>query len=55
MAKLGDLAWGREIHLDLDLNEEPMEGNDEDDQPTPIVNPNYDHILQRSIFWSFQL
>ena len=37
MAKLVDLAWGRKIHLGLDLNEEPMEGNDVDDQPTPIV------------------
>ena len=27
----------REIHLGLDLNEEPMEGDDIDDQPTPIV------------------
>ena len=34
MAELVDLAWGREIHLGLDLNEEPMEGNDVDDQPT---------------------
>ena len=31
MAKLVDLAWGREIHLGLDLNEEPMKGNDVDD------------------------
>ena len=41
MSELVDLAWGREIHfgldLDLDLKEEPMEGNDVDDQPTPIV------------------
>ena len=27
-----DLAWGREIHLGLDLNEELV-----DDQPTPMV------------------
>ena len=32
-----DLAWGREIHLGLDLSEEPMKGNDVDYQPTPIV------------------
>ena len=32
-----DLAWGKEIHLSLDLNEEPMEGNNVDDQPTPIM------------------
>jgi hypothetical protein len=31
MAKLVDLAWGREIHLGLDSNEEPMEANDVDD------------------------
>ncbi len=37
MAELVDLAWGREIHLSLDLNEEPMQRNDVDDQPTPIV------------------
>ena len=37
MAKLVDQAWGREIHLGLDLNEEPMEGKDVDDQPTLIV------------------
>ena len=30
MVELMDLAWGREIHLGLDLNEEPMEGNDMD-------------------------
>ena len=51
MAKLVDLTWGREIHLGLILNEEPMEGNDVDDQPTPIVKlpqpisvPNYYQI-----------
>ena len=37
MVVLVDLAWGREIHLGLNLNGEPMEGNDVDDQPTPIV------------------
>ena len=37
MAKLVDLAWGRSIHLELDLNEEPMEGNNVDDQPTRVV------------------
>ena len=25
-------AWGRKIHLGLDVNEEPMEGNDVNDQ-----------------------
>ena len=28
MIKLVDLAWGREVHLDLDLNKELMEGID---------------------------
>jgi hypothetical protein len=37
MVELVDLASGREIHLGLNLNEQPMEGNDVDDQPTPIV------------------
>jgi hypothetical protein len=37
MVELVDLASGREIHLGLILNEQPMEGNDVDDQPTPIV------------------
>ena len=57
MANLVDLAWGREIHLGLDLNEESMQGNDVDDQPTPIIKlmsmSNYYQILQWSIFWSF--
>ena len=37
MVKLVDSEWGKEIHLGLDLNEEPMEVNDVDDQPTYIV------------------
>jgi hypothetical protein len=37
MVELVGLAWNREIHLGLNLNEEPMKGNDVDDQPTPIV------------------
>ena len=37
MVELVDLAWGRKIHSGLDLNKEPMEGNDVDDQPSPIV------------------
>ena len=43
MAKLVDLAWGREIHLGLGLNEEPMEGNDVDNnqhQYSSILMPN---------------
>ena len=37
MSELVELAWGREIHLGLDLNEEPMEGSDVDDQSAPIA------------------
>ena len=37
MVELVDLACSREIHLGSDLKEELMEGNDVDDQPTPIV------------------
>ena len=37
MVELVNLAWGRRIHLGLDLNKGPMEGNDVDDRPTPIV------------------
>ena len=43
MAELVDLAWGREIHLSLDLNEEPMQRNDVDDQPTPIIKLHQVH------------
>ena len=28
MANLLNLAWGREVYMGLDLNEEPMEEND---------------------------
>jgi hypothetical protein len=31
MVQLVDLAWGREIHLGLDLNEEPIKGDDMND------------------------
>ena len=34
IAELVDLFQIREIHLGIDLNEEPMEGNDVDNQPT---------------------
>ena len=37
IVELVDLARGRVIHLGLNLNEEPREGNDVDDQTTPIV------------------
>jgi hypothetical protein len=37
MVELMHMAWGGEIHLGLDLNEELLEGNDVDDQPTTIV------------------
>jgi hypothetical protein len=52
MVELVNLARGKEIHLGLDLNEEPIKGNDVDDQATPIIklpqayeNANYYHIL----------
>ena len=34
MAELVVMAWGRQVQLNLDLNEEPMKGNDVDDLPT---------------------
>ena len=37
MAKLVDLAQGREVHLGSNWNEEPLEENNVDDQPTLIV------------------
>ena len=37
MTELVDLAWGREIHLVFNLNEEPMKGYEVGDQPIPIV------------------
>ncbi len=60
MAELVDLAWEGEIHLGLDLNEEPMEGNDVDDQPIPIVKRPQAHehaqlLSKLSIHQSFQL
>jgi hypothetical protein len=38
MAKLVDLVWDRKFYLGLDLKEEPMKGNDVDDQPTNTNN-----------------
>ena len=62
MVELVDLAWGKGIHLGSDLNEELMEGNNVDDQSTPIVKlpPAFEYahlssILQCSILRSFQL
>ena len=37
MAELVDLAWVKEIHLGLNLNEKPMKGNGVDNCPTPVV------------------
>ena len=34
MCELVDLAHGRDIHLGIDLNKEPIHGNDVDGQPT---------------------
>ena len=49
MVDMVDLAWGRDVHVGLDLNEEPIEGNDVDDQPIPIVKlpkaHEYTHLL----------
>ena len=58
MAKLVDFGWGREIHLGLNLNEEPMEGNDLDDQSTTIVKLPQAHwyaqlLPNLSILFSF--
>ena len=60
MAKLVDLTWDREIHLGLNFNEEPMEGNDMDDRPTPTVEVPQTHqyaqlLPNRSILHNFQL
>ena len=62
MAKLVNSEWGRENHLGLDFNEEPMEGNDVNDQPTPIVKlpqvredaprmPNYQLVAHTKKMW----
>ena len=32
-----DSALDKEVHLGLDLNEEPMKGNGVDDRPTSII------------------
>ena len=37
MVEFMDFACSREIHLGLNLHEEPKEGNDVDDQPTSII------------------
>ena len=60
MAELVDFAWGREIHLGLSLNEEPMDGNDLDERPTPIVMLPQAHeyvqlLSNLSILRKFQL
>lgn len=59
MGKLEDLAWGKEIHLGVDLNGKPTEENDVNDQPTPMVKcsqareyaqwlPNFECSILRS-------
>jgi hypothetical protein len=35
--ELVDLAWGKATHLDLDLNQEPLDEIDVDEEPRPIV------------------
>ena len=56
ITKLMDLAWGRKNHLGLDLNEEPVEKNDADDWPTPIVKHpqarEYAQLLLYILQWS---
>ena len=47
-----DLAWGRRTYLDLHLNEEPMEGNDVDGQPTQIVKLPHAHEYAQIKFCS---
>ena len=37
MVELVDVAWSRETHLGLNLNEEPLKRNDVDYQPILIV------------------
>ena len=61
VVELVDLAWNREVHMGLDLNEKSMEGNDVDDRPTPIVklpqtceNVHYQFLIW-SILWRLQL
>ena len=55
MVEFVDSAWDREICLGLNLNEEPMKGDDVDDQPTPKLKlsqaheyPNYYQIQASS-------
>ena len=56
MVELVGLVWGREIHLGLNLNEEPMKNNHVNDQPTPIVNlPQAQLLSTLSTLQSFQL
>jgi hypothetical protein len=52
MVELVDLAWGREFHLGLHLNEEPIGGGDDvDDQPTPIVKLPQAHGFAQNLQW----
>ena len=59
IVELVDVAWSRKVHLDLNLNEETMEGNDVHDQPIPIVKLSQAHeyaqlLSNLSILRSFQ-
>ena len=49
MIELVGLAWGTETHLGLNLNEEPMKGNDVDDQPTPIIELPQAHVMKGAL------
>ena len=62
MVELMDLVLGRNIHIRLELNKEPIEGIDVDDQPTPIVKlpeayecAHLRTILQWSILHNYKL
>ena len=50
IVELVDLAQDRKIHFDLDLNEQPMKGNDVDDHRTPIVKLPQAHEYARLLF-----
>lgn len=44
-----DFPSSREIHLDLDLIEEPMEWTDVDDQPTPTIKLRQAHECAQAL------
>ena len=44
VAELVDLAWDREVQLDLDCHEDTMEGIDVDDQPKPLITKICEYV-----------